>query len=97
MYAGFSVEMVKPHVTPPGHRGRVMLFPLISFTARRKSAEGFSRASLGLNRKVRAQGNPPFGPAQSGSATVELSEFPKSVATEVPVLSSNPLGKLLSP
>src|SRR6267143_5848970 len=99
MYAGFSVAMVRPQVIAPGHRGRVIRLPLTSFTALRKSAGGFSRASLGLTRKVRGQGNPPFGPAQSGSAAVALSRTFGNIvaAVEVPVLSIKPLGKVLAP
>src|SRR6266850_943342 len=99
MYAGFSVAIVRPQVTAPGHRGSLMRLPLTSFTALRKSAGGFSRASLGWSRKVRGQGNPAFGPTQSGSAAVALSRtFGKIVAAvEVPVLSIKPLGKVLEP
>src|SRR6267378_5768781 len=98
MYAGFSVAMVRPQVIAPGHRGRVIRLPLTSFTALRKSAGGFSRASLGKSRKVRGQGNPPFGPTQSGSALVAVSAFPKSVAAvEAPVLSISPLGNEFAP
>src|ERR1700693_803434 len=98
MYAGFSVAIVRPQVTAPGHKGRLIRLPFTSFTALRKSAGGFSRASLGLSRKVRGQGNPAFGPTQSGSAFVALSAFPKSVAAvEAPVLSIRPLGNEFAP
>src|SRR6266850_6689358 len=96
MYAGFSVAIVKPHVTAPGHSGRLIRFPFTSFTARRKSADGFSRASLfEFFTKVLGQGKPAFGPTgQSRSAVVALSEetapWNRVSATKAPVLSFSP-------
>src|SRR5712692_2175113 len=110
MYAGFSVAMVRPHETPPGQTGKLMRFPFTSFKARRKRAGGFSRASLGNFRKVLGQGNPPFGPTQSGSGVVAKSELPGEAtpvpwnrvsAVKFPELSKSPvaadLGKVVSP
>src|SRR3981189_3714792 len=106
MYAGFSVAIVKPHVTAPGHKGRLIRFPFTSFTARRKSADGFSRASLlEFCRKVLGQGNPAFGPGQSRSAVVALSAgtapWNRVSATMAPVLSFSPepavLGNVRAP
>src|SRR5712664_4102025 len=106
MYVGFSVEIVRPQVTPPGHMGKLMRLPFTSLTARRKRAFGFSRPSLAFLRKVLGQGNPPFGAGESGSGCVAKSELPGEVgpvpwnrvlAVAFPVLSIRPVGNVTSP
>src|SRR6267143_2452998 len=101
MYMGFSVVMVRPQETTPGHAGKVMRLPFTSLTARRNRAFVFSRPSLFCFRKDLGQGlMPPEPPArQSGSAcTAALGKFEKRVvAVATPVLSTRPAGNVFSP
>src|ERR1700694_1037633 len=89
MYTGFSVEMVRPQETTPGHTGKVMRLPYTSLTARRKRAFEFSRPSLFCFRKDLGHGlMPPEPPVrQSGSAcTGGVGKLGKSV------LEGGPMG-----
>src|SRR5437762_10473549 len=90
MYIGFSVEMVRPQETAPGHAGKVMRLPFTSLTARRNRAFVFSRPSLFCFRKDLGHGlMPPDPPVrQSASAcTAALGKFEKSVlSVATPVL-----------
>src|SRR5947207_977619 len=101
MYIGFSVEMVRPQETAPGHAGKVMRLPFTSLRDRRKRAFVFSRPSLFCFRKDLGHGlMPPEPPArQSASAcTAALSKVEKRVrAVATPELFTRPFGNVFSP